>query len=125
MKRVLTVDDSKAMRSIIKRALQPLEVEVLYAEDGQQGLQVAGDQKPDLILLDLTMPIMDGAGMLKELRNRGQNTPVILLTAESGSTILDPLIPLGFETYITKPFKAEELMEKVKKVLYPDAGLTG
>jgi two-component system, cell cycle response regulator len=124
MKRVLTVDDSKSMRSIIKKALQPLDVDVLQAEDGEQGLQVALNESPDLILLDMTMPVMDGPTMLKELRAKGQKTPVILLTAESGTAIIAPLVPLGFEDYVAKPFKAEELQAKVKKVLFP-RGLGG
>jgi two-component system, cell cycle response regulator len=119
MKRILTVDDSKTMRNIIKKALEPLEVEVLQAEDGQQGLQVVAEGEPDLILLDMTMPVMDGGTMLKELRGKGHKTPVVLLTAESGTTLIAPLVPLGFEDYIAKPFKAEELQAKVKKILYP------
>jgi DNA-binding response OmpR family regulator len=119
MKRILTVDDSRAMRSIIQKALAVFSVEVLQAADGQQGLAAVEESAPDLILLDLTMPVMDGAAMLKELRGRGNRTPVILLTAESGTSTIGPLLPLGFEDYIVKPFKAEELHKKVTKVLNP------
>jgi len=117
MKRVLTVDDSSSMRMIIKKALSSLELELSQAEDGQQGLDQAAAVKPDLILLDITMPVMDGPTMLKELRARGDKTPVILLTAESGTSVIGPLVPLGFTDYIVKPFKAEELQNKVKKLL--------
>jgi two-component system, cell cycle response regulator len=117
--RVLTVDDSRAMRGIISKALASLDLEILQAEDGEQGLKMIAEHQPELVLLDITMPVMDGPTMLKELRGRGDKTRVILLTAESGTSIIGPLFPLGFDDYIVKPFKAEELCAKVAKILNP------
>jgi len=119
MKRVLTVDDSRAMRNIISKALSDLELEILQAEDGQQGLEAIAANNPDLVLLDITMPVMDGPEMLKQLRGKGNKTPVILLTAESGTAVIGPLFAYGFDDYIVKPFKAEELQAKVAKILNP------
>ncbi len=119
MKRVLTVDDSRAMRNIIAKALAELDVEILQAEDGQQGLESVAANHPDLIILDVTMPVMDGPTMLRELRARGDKTPVVLLTAESGAAVIGPMMAQGFDDYIVKPFKAEELQAKVKKILNP------
>jgi DNA-binding response OmpR family regulator len=124
MKRVLTVDDSRAMRNIVSKALAGLELEILQAEDGQQGLDSVAANHPDLIVLDITMPVMDGPTMLRELRGRGDKTPVLLLTAESGTSIIGPMMAHGFEDYIVKPFKAEELQAKVKKVLNPQGKVT-
>jgi DNA-binding response OmpR family regulator len=119
MKRVLTVDDSRAMRNIVAKALADLDVEILQAEDGQQGLDAVAANHPDLIVLDVTMPVMDGPTMLRELRSRGDKTPVILLTAESGTAIIGPMMAQGLDDYIVKPFKPEELQAKVKKILSP------
>jgi len=119
MKRVLTVDDSRAMRNIVSKALADLEVEIFQAEDGQQGLAAIAEHHPDLLVLDITMPVMDGPTMLRELRATGDKTPVILLTAESGTSVIGPMMAHGFADYIVKPFKAEELQAKVKKILNP------
>lgn len=119
MKRVLTVDDSRAMRNIVAKALADLDVEILQAEDGQQGLDAVAANHPDLVVLDVTMPVMDGPTMLRELRARGDKTPVILLTAESGSSVIGPMMAQGFDDYIVKPFKPEELQAKVRKILSP------
>lgn len=118
-KRVLTVDDSRSMRSIIAKALGDLDLEILQAEDGQQGLEAVEQSNPDLILLDITMPVMDGPTMLRELRTRGHKHRVILLTAESGTSVIGPLFALGFDDYIVKPFKADELQGKVARILNP------
>jgi len=123
MRRVLTIDDSRALRAIVKRALGGLEeVELFEAEDGQKGLAAVEEHRPDLILLDVTMPVMDGPETLRQLRATGNNTPVILLTAESKMSVIAPMMKQGFQDYIVKPFKNEELVAKVSKVLALDGG---
>lgn len=117
MIQILTVDDSRAVRAIIKKALSFMDVEITQAEDGKQGLDAVEQSKPDLILLDVTMPVMDGAAMLKELRARGHKIPVILLTAESKTSIIGSMMSEGIHDYIVKPFKPEQLQAKVTKVL--------
>jgi CheY-like chemotaxis protein len=120
---VLTIDDSRALRAIVKRALGGLEeVELFEAEDGQKGLAAVEEHRPDLILLDVTMPVMDGPETLRQLRATGNNTPVILLTAESKMSVIAPMMKQGFQDYIVKPFKNEELVAKVSKVLALDGG---
>jgi len=119
MKRVLAVDDSKSMCTLIAEALEPLDLELLQAQNGEEGLRVVSKTALDLILLDLAMPIMDGFTMLKEMRGRGIKTPVILLTASSGNSMISRLTPFGLNDCIQKPFDREELIAKVKKVLWP------
>jgi two-component system, cell cycle response regulator len=120
-KKVLIVDDSRSLRSIVERALANLEnSELLQAENGEKGLEAVEAHSPDLVLLDVTMPVMDGPQMLQELRARGNTIPVILLTAESKTSVIGPMLKLGFNDYIVKPFKNEELLAKVRKIL--DAG---
>ncbi len=117
MPRILTVDDSLTIRSLIARQMTELGHEVEHAEDGQQALTKLETMTVDLILLDVTMPVMDGPTMLGKLRQTGNRTPVIMLTSESKRTIVSGAVKLGIEDYILKPFKPEELRAKVGKVL--------
>jgi two-component system, cell cycle response regulator len=117
MPRILTIDDSSTIRSIITKQMSDLGFEVDHAENGQHGLSKLEAGAVDLILLDVTMPVMDGPAMLAALRERGDRTPVIMLTSESKRTIVAGAIKLGIEDYILKPFKPDELRGKVMKAL--------
>src|SRR5690242_14151679 len=117
MPRILTIDDSSTIRSIITKQMSELGFEVDHAENGQHGLDKLDTTHVDLILLDVTMPVMDGPTMLAALRERGNRTPVIMLTSESKRSIVANAIKLGIEDYILKPFKPDELRGKVMKVL--------
>jgi DNA-binding response OmpR family regulator len=124
MARVLTIDDSRAVRSIIVRQMTEWGVEVDEAEDGIKGLEKLEEVSYDLILLDVTMPEMDGPTMLGKLRELGNKTPVLMLTSESKRSIISEVMKLGIDDYILKPFKPEELKAKVSKVL-KDLGTGG
>ena len=124
MPRVLTVDDSRAIRQIVSKQLAELGCETDEAEDGEKGLQRLEEVEFDLVLLDVTMPVMDGPEMLKQLRERGNQTPVIMLTSESKRSVVAGALRLGIVEYILKPFKAEELRAKVQKVIRLDAPAT-
>lgn len=103
---------------LVKKALADLAFDIAEAEDGEKGLAAVEDHQPDLILLDVTMPVLDGPGMLERLRGRGNATPVILLTAESGTTVIGPMLKQGgICEYIVKPFKPEQLRGKVIEAL--------
>lgn len=118
MTRILTVDDSRAVRMLVKKALADMAFEIDEAEDGEKGLQAVDASPPDLILLDVTMPVLDGPGMLERLRGRGISTPVLLLTAESGTSVIGPMLKQGgICEYIVKPFKPEQLRAKVIEAL--------
>jgi DNA-binding response OmpR family regulator/anti-anti-sigma regulatory factor len=117
MPKVLTVDDSRAVRMLVSKNAKEMGLEVDEAEDGQQGLSKVGDESYDLIVLDVTMPVLDGPGMLQELRARGDKTPVLMLTSESKRSIVASLMKMGIEDYILKPFKPDELKAKIAKAL--------
>ena len=117
MARVLTVDDSRAVRSIVVRQLNEWGVETDEAEDGIKGLEKLDEVLYDLVLLDVTMPEMDGPTMLAKMRELGNKTPVLMLTSEAKRSIVGEVMKLGIEDYILKPFKPEELKAKVSKVL--------
>jgi DNA-binding response OmpR family regulator/anti-anti-sigma regulatory factor len=120
MPRILTIDDSSTIRSIITKQMSDLGFEVEQAEDGKLGLAKLEEIEVDLILLDVTMPVMDGPTMLAALRETGNRTPVIMLTSESKRSIVAGAVKLGIEDYILKPFKPDELRGKVMKALRMD-----
>lgn len=117
MARILTVDDSKAIRSIVGKQVTELGFEVDEAEDGVLGLAKLEEITYDLVILDVTMPNLDGPGMLGKMREAGNKTPVLMLTSESKRSIMVDVMKSGIEDYILKPFKPEELKAKVLKVL--------
>ena len=117
MPRVLTVDDSRAIRAVVGRELVNLGCEYDEAEDGLQGLAKLEELVYDLIILDVTMPNLDGPGFLAKLRETGNETPVLMLTSESKRSIVVEVMKLKIEDYILKPFKPEELRAKVVKAL--------
>ena len=117
-KKILTVDDSKTIRLIIGRTFNKYDCAVVEAANGEEGLAKAIAEKPDLIMLDITMPVMDGITMLGKLRQDPalKNTPVIMLTAESGRDSVARIAQIGVSDYLIKPFKEEQLLEKVVKI---------
>lgn len=119
MKTVLTVDDSKVVRSMVSRYIKPWGCQVIEAADGKEGVAAAREHQPDLILLDITMPVMDGREALAELRKDAvcKSIPVIMLTAESGKDIVIEVAKLGVDGYIVKPFQKETFEKGVSKVL--------
>jgi len=117
--KILSVDDSKTIRMIVKRAFAPFEVTVIEACNGEEGLATATAEKPDLIVLDITMPVMDGVTMLTKLKENPElkSIPVIMLTAESGRENVAYIAKLGVRDYLVKPFQDAQLIEKVKRVI--------
>jgi len=124
MSTVLTVDDSKVVRTMVTRHLQPYGCTIVEATNGQEGVDMARTHKPDLVLLDVTMPVMDGRQALGELRkdDATKGIPVIMLTAESGRDLVVEIAKLGVHGYIVKPFQQETFEKEVSKVLGAPAG---
>ena len=114
---VLTVDDSRAVRTIVSKQVHDLGFDVTEAEDGVQGLEKLAEAQFDLVILDVTMPNMDGPTMLGKMRDAGNTTPVIMLTSESKRSVIAGAMKSGITDYILKPFKPEELRNKILTVL--------
>jgi len=114
MKKILTVDDSTTVRMIMKRAFRPYDCTICEASNGEIGLEVAAREKPDLIILDITMPVMDGVTMLAKLKQNPElkSIPVIMLTAESGRDNVAAIAVLGVTSYLVKPFQDQQIVEK-------------
>ena len=117
--KILTVDDSRTIRMIVTRAFKGFACEVFEASDGVEGLTVAQRERPDIILLDLTMPVMDGAEMLAKLKADPElrTIPVVMLTAESGRDNVLRIAKLGVRDYLVKPFKEELIVERVGRIV--------
>ena len=116
--KILTVDDSKTIRMIVKKAFRPFDCEMFEGENGIEGLAVASKEKPDLIILDITMPVMTGTEMLEKLKSEPslKDIPVIMLTAESGKENVMNIVKMGVKDYMVKPFKGEQLIERVERI---------
>ena len=117
--RILTVDDSKMVRIMVGKVLQPYACVLLEASNGAEALEVVRRDKPDLILLDYTMPVMDGLDTMTALRADPalQAIPVIMLTAEGSKDVMVKMANLGVRDYLVKPFKNEVLLERVGRVV--------
>jgi two-component system cell cycle response regulator len=117
--KILTVDDSKTIRMIVTKAFRPYDCDVMEASNGVEGLSAASRVKPTLIILDLTMPVMDGVEMLSKLKTDPalKTIPVIMLTAEAGKENVLKIAKMGIRDYLIKPFKEEQLIEKVGRVI--------
>ena len=113
-KTVLVVEDEKNIVDILNFNLSREGYTVLEAYDGETGLQLALENNPDLILLDLMLPRMNGFDVCRTLRERGSAIPVIMLTAREEETDKVLGLELGADDYITKPFSMRELLARVK-----------
>ena len=124
-KRILIVEDEKNIVDILSFNLTREGYETLEAYDGQAGLQLALEQNPDLILLDLMLPKMDGFDVCRNLRKENRSTPVIMLTAREEETDKVLGLELGAHDYITKPFSMRELLARVKANIRRNEMVTG
>ena len=113
VKKVLVVDDEQAIRDVLVYNLKKEGYETLEATDGLTALNMALEQKPDLMLLDIMLPKMDGLTVCKRVKNY-LNIPILMLTAKDAEIDKIVGLELGADDYITKPFSVRELMARVK-----------
>jgi two-component system response regulator VicR len=113
MSKILVVDDERAIVDILKFNLQREGYTVITAYNGEEGLQIFEREQPDLVLLDIMMPKMDGLQVCKVIRNK-YDTPIIMLTARAEEVDKVLGLELGADDFVTKPFSVRELMARVK-----------
>src|SRR5438445_3734467 len=117
MPRILIVDDEPEMVRGLEDNLRFEGYQTVAAGDGKRGLQLALTEAPDLVLLDIMMPDMSGWDVCRELRAKGLDIPVIMLTARGEETDRVQGLELGADDYVTKPFGLRELMARIRAVL--------
>jgi DNA-binding response OmpR family regulator len=115
--RILLVDDEQPIQTLLSFPLQRDGYEVVVASDGREALTRFEEQAPDLVVLDLMLPRMDGLEVCKRLRAKGETVPIIMLTAKSEEIDKVLGLELGADDYITKPFSMREFRSRVKAAL--------
>jgi two-component system, OmpR family, response regulator ResD len=114
--RVLVVDDEPMVRDVLARYLAKAGFDVRLAEDGAQALDRFSEEPPDLVVLDLMLPVVDGLEVFRRMR-AGAHTPIIMLTAKGEETDRVVGLELGADDYVTKPFSPREVVARVRAVL--------
>ncbi len=112
--RILIIEDEQKMAEILKRGLEEENFTVEIANDGDTGLTIGKEQKFDVILLDVTLPGMDGFDVAKELRATNIKTPILMLTARDSTEMKVRGLDSGADDYITKPFAFAELLARIR-----------
>ena len=119
MPTILIVDDDANIRTVLKHRFEREEYTVLLAQTGQEALERVGSQRPDIIILDLVMPQMDGIEFLSHLRDnpQTQGLPVIVVTSQGRTPYYERTRELGASGLVTKPFSPRHLVQEVEKVI--------
>jgi len=119
MSKILVAEDNLPNRELIREILESCGHEVIEAEDGQQALERLKDTKPDLALLDIQMPVLDGYAVVRHLRQipRFAGLKVVALTAYAMQGDRDRVLESGFDGYLTKPVDIAELTEEIRELL--------
>lgn len=116
-KTILVVEDELSIATLLKYNLEKAGYNVLLSHDGKEGLDIALSSNPDLIILDLMLPTIDGMEICKEIRSQKNNIPIIMLTARDDEFDKVLGLELGADDYMTKPFSPREVIARVKAVL--------
>jgi len=115
--RILVAEDESSLNDLLQDALRMNGYETISAKHGLEALRLIREQKPDLVILDINMPQLDGFGVIEKLRNENNNVPVIVLTARDQRDDKSIGFGLGADDFVTKPFGLEELLMRVAAVL--------
>ncbi len=115
--RVLVIEDDRSIAQLLELELEECSLEVRCCYDGISGLEAVTDFEPAVIVLDIMLPGMDGVGILKRIRQRGNRVPVIMLTARSTSLDKVHSLDAGADDYVTKPFDMEELLARLRALV--------
>jgi len=114
---ILIVEDDRSIARLLQIELEHRGSKVRCAHDGPAGLEAATEFEPSVVILDIMLPGLDGVGVLKELRRRGNKVPVIMLTARDTSADKVHSLDTGADDYLAKPFDTEELMARLRALL--------
>ena len=122
-KTILVVEDNSDLRMLLKVHLKILRYESIFAANGQQAVNMAASQKPDLILMDIILPEMDGLEATRLIRkdSKSSSIPILAVTALSGPKAKEACLKYGCNDYIPKPFTVEELGTRIESLLEQDS----
>jgi DNA-binding response OmpR family regulator len=120
MNRILIAEDEARLAAFVEKGLKKNGFVTVWAEDGQQALDMVIEAEFDLLLLDLGLPVKDGLAVLQELRAKGNNLPAIVVTAINDDKTRREVLAYGANDYITKPFRFSDLLNKVRSRLIVD-----
>ena len=113
LRRILIIEDEAVIRKAIRMACEKEGYEVVEAENGMEGLRLTETAKPDLLLLDLMLPDVSGFDVCREIRKSGAGVPIIILSAKTEEIDIVVGLEIGADDYITKPFRARELLARI------------
>src|SRR3989440_9372851 len=116
MKKILIIEDEATIAQLIRLYLEQANYQVLTAADGVAGLELHARERPDLVILDLMLPVMDGMEVCRRIR-AWANTPILMLTARQGEEDRIAGLELGADDYLVKPFSPREVVSRVKAIL--------
>lgn len=115
--KILVVDDEQAVRESLRRSLSFNGYDVLLAPDGVEAIAIVHDENPDIMVLDVNMPNMDGLEVCRTLRSEGWGRPILMLTARDGVSDRVAGLDAGADDYLPKPFALEELLARVRSLV--------
>ena len=116
-KKILVAEDDNAVRESLERALRLEGYQVLMSSNGEQALEIASVTPPDLYILDVMMPILDGLSVCRTLRRQGDKTPILILTARHQVSDRVSGLDAGADDYLAKPFALDELLARIRALL--------
>ena len=125
MKTVLIVDDEPDILILLRLALEAAGYSTVEASDGEEALEVIRSKHPDVVLLDVMMPRMDGWATLEHIGETGEHPRVIMVTAKTASRDRDRAMELGADDFVTKPFEPAELVERMRQILVEEGERDG
>ena len=123
IQKVLIADDEKHIREILKMYCEKEGFDVIEAADGAEAILKVQSEKPDILILDIMMPKLDGLSVLRKMRNKNENTPVLLLTAKDSVEDRVKGLDAGANDYLVKPFAFEELLARVRVLVRKTAAV--
>jgi len=117
MPKILLVEENELNRDMLSRRLQRRGFEIITATDGEKGIALTASERPDLILMDISLPGVNGWDATKQIRRNGMTTPIIALTAHAMSGDREKTLEAGCDEYETKPVELEILLSKIQALL--------
>lgn len=121
MAKIVLVDDSRFQRKRMSQLLSDLGHDVIQAENGELGLQKIEEVSPDVVITDLLMPVLDGIGLLRGLKEQNSNYPVIVVTADIQEPTKKECLELGAMAFLNKPHNINDLAAALNQVLHPQS----